>query len=103
MGLAEVTKEALYLRNLARSIGVTQTISTVIYCDNQSALALSKNNAKQHDRSKHIDVRFHIVREQTDVTYEHVKSCDNIADLMTKSLDRMRLRHLMDRLRGRVE
>jgi len=98
MALTEGTKEAIYLRNLSGSIGMIQSEPTIVYCDNQGALALSKNGGKQHNRSKHIDIRFHFIREQSDVTYEHVPSCDNVADFLTKSVGGILHKHLMDKL-----
>ena len=63
---------------------------TTIYCDNQGALALSKNDAKQHNRSKHTDVR-----EQSTISYEYVPSCDNVADFLTKSVGGTHHKQLM--------
>jgi len=89
MALTEATKEA-------KSIGMYQMNPTVVYCDNQGALALSKNGPKQHNRSKHIDIRFHFIGEQSNVTYQHVPTCDNVADFLTKSVGGIRHRHLMN-------
>jgi len=103
MALAEATKEALHLRHLTNSFGMPQLAPTVIFCDSQSAIALSKNNARQHDRSKHIDIRYHFIREQSDVIYEHIESANNLADILTKSLGAEQFKNFTDRLRGRVE
>ena len=43
MALAEATKEALHLRHLTDSLGMPQSNPTTVFCDNQGALALSKN------------------------------------------------------------
>jgi len=69
-----------------------------IFCDNRSAMELSKNNAKQHDRSKHIDVRYHFVREQTAIVFEHVPTSDNVADFLMKSLGPAKQKQLIDLL-----
>ena len=98
MALAEATKEALYLRSLLRSLGIFQPEITTVYTDNQGALALSKNSAKRHNRSKHIDIRFHFVREQSAVAYEHIPTCANIADILTKSVGGLQHKRLMDKL-----
>lgn len=58
--------------------------------DNQSAIALSKNPV-HHDRTKHIDVKFHFTREcieegRADIKF--VGTNDQLADLLTKALGR---------------
>ncbi|KAM1140054.1 hypothetical protein COP2_041331 [Malus domestica] len=69
-----------------------------IYVDNKSAIALAKNPVF-HDRSKHIDTRYHYIREcitRKDVQVEYVKSQDQVADIFTKPLkqeDFIRLRN----------
>ncbi|RXH88363.1 hypothetical protein DVH24_042434 [Malus domestica] len=61
---------------------------TEIYVDNKSAIALAKNPVI-HDRSKHIDTRYHYIREciaRKDVQVEYVKSQDQVTDIFTKPL-----------------
>jgi len=56
--------------------------------DNMSAIALSKNPVL-HDRSKHIDTKFHFIRECVDkgiILLEYANTQDQLADLMTKAL-----------------
>ena len=95
MALSEATREALYLRKLTGSLNLIQTTQTTIFCDNKGTLALTKSGAEQHQRTKHIDVRYHFVREQSEVTFEHVPSCDNVADFLTKSLGTVQHKHLL--------
>ena len=59
-----------------------------LYEDNQSAICLSKN-PQFHGRSKHIDVRYHFIRDETKRGTIQVKYCkteDMVADMMTKAL-----------------
>jgi hypothetical protein len=59
-----------------------------LFIDNQSAIELSKNPVF-HDRSKHIDTRYHYIRdciEQGMVSVDHVGIDDQLADILTKSL-----------------
>jgi len=65
MVLSKATKKALYRRKLTGSLNLMQTTQTTVYCDYQGTLALTKSNAKQHQRTKHINVRYHFVREQS--------------------------------------
>jgi len=60
----------------------------MIRVDNKSIIELAKNPVN-HERSKHIDVRFHFIREQVkegNVELEHVESRAQAADLFTKPL-----------------
>jgi transposase InsO family protein len=68
--------------------------------DNQSAISLSKNPVF-HDRSKHIDTRFHYLRENVEngrIEVEHVGTCDQLADILTKSLGRVKFCELCDKI-----
>ncbi|KAE8735609.1 hypothetical protein F3Y22_tig00000340pilonHSYRG00771 [Hibiscus syriacus] len=91
---------AIWLRNLLKEIGLIQEEPTKVYVDNKSAIALAKNPVF-HDRSKHIDIRYHYIREcvaRKDVEVEYVKSQDQVADIFTKPLtneDFLRLRNLL--------
>ena len=91
---------AIWLRNLLKELSMTQEEPTKICVDNKSAIALAKNPVF-HNRSKHIDTRYHYIREcitRKDVQLEYVKSQDQIADIFTKPLkqeDFVRLRNLL--------
>ena len=57
-------------------------------CDNQSAIALAKDN-KFHSRMKHIDIRYHFIREAVEdgnIVVNYIPTAENIADIFTKSL-----------------
>ncbi|CAJ2653193.1 unnamed protein product [Trifolium pratense] len=80
--------QAVWLRSILSYLLKNQKICTQIYCDNSSSIKLSKNPI-MHGRCKHIDVRFHFLRDLTkDGTIElkHCKSQDQLADIMTKPL-----------------
>ncbi|GKC93298.1 hypothetical protein Tco_1158740 [Tanacetum coccineum] len=64
-----------------------------IYCDNKSAIALCCNNV-QHSRSKHINIKFHFIKEQVEngvVELYFVNTEYQLADIFTKALDRERI------------
>ncbi|KAE8684024.1 hypothetical protein F3Y22_tig00111160pilonHSYRG00030 [Hibiscus syriacus] len=61
MAAAEAAKEALWLTGLVKELGVQQG-GVQLLCDNQSAIHLAKNQVYRA-RTKHIDVRFHKIRE----------------------------------------
>ena len=62
-GLAEISREVVYVKRLLTYMGFKLVKGSInVYCDNQSAIELSKN-AVFHKRSKHIDISFHFTRE----------------------------------------
>ena len=68
--------------------------------DNNGAMDLAKD-PKHHDRTKHIAIRHHFIREAIEnkaVVLEHVRTEDNVADVLTKSLARVKHEHHMDGL-----
>ena len=84
----ECVKEVVWLRNVLSHIGEEQNGLTTLYCGNQSAIRLVKN-PEFHHRAKHIDVKFHFVREKQeekviDAVYVHKDS--QLADIFTKSM-----------------
>jgi hypothetical protein len=65
-----------------------QKAGTVIFCDNSSSIKLSKNPIL-HGRCKHIDVRYHFLRDLNKdgvIELSFCKSQDQLADIMTKAL-----------------
>ncbi|KAH9671981.1 hypothetical protein KPL70_017541 [Citrus sinensis] len=91
---------AIWLRNLLKELSFVQEEPTEICVDNKSAIALSKNPVF-HDRSKHIDTRYHFIREciaRKEVQIKYVKLQDQAADIFTKPLkqeDFVRFRSLL--------
>lgn len=103
MALSDATKEMINLRSFCISLGITQPVSNVLYIDNQSAISLAKGDAIQHSRSKHIDIRYHFVREQTAISFEHISSKANIADCMTKPLGSIEHQHVLKLIGFQIE
>ncbi|GJW46450.1 hypothetical protein Tco_0078096 [Tanacetum coccineum] len=71
-----------------------------LYCDNKSAIALCCNNV-QHSRAKHIDVRYHFIKEQVEngiVELYFVRTKHQLADIFTKPLPRDRFNFLIKNL-----
>lgn len=79
---------AIWLRRMLKEIGLSESEATTIFVDNKSAQALARNPVF-HDRSKHIDTRYHFIREnimEKEIKLEYVKSADQVADNITKPL-----------------
>ncbi|GJS29475.1 hypothetical protein Tco_0490095 [Tanacetum coccineum] len=71
-----------------------------LYCDNKSAIALCCNNV-QHSRVKHIDIRYHFIKEQVEngiVELYFVRTEYQLANIFTKPLPRERFNFLIDKL-----
>lgn len=89
----EATKEAIWWRQFLEDLGYPQA-TTILYEDNQACILLSKN-PQSHSRTKHIQIRYHFVREKTDskeVFLQYVNTKDQLADMFTKNLPGCRLR-----------
>ncbi|GJU52413.1 retrovirus-related pol polyprotein from transposon TNT 1-94 [Tanacetum coccineum] len=71
-----------------------------MYCDNKSAISLCCNNV-QHSRSKHIDIRFHFIKEHVEngvIELYFVNTVYQLADIFTKALGRERIKFLINKL-----
>lgn len=80
--------QAIWLRNLLMQITGEFISPVVIYIDNKSAIDLAKNPVF-HGRSKHIDIRYHFIREcveRGDIIVNHVRTANQRADVLTKAL-----------------
>jgi hypothetical protein len=90
-GVANVVSETCWVRNLLCELHFPPQKATLVYCDNVSAVYLSTNPV-QHQRTKHIEIDIHFVREQVargQVRVLHVPSRFQIADIFTKGLPRI--------------
>ena len=90
MAACEATTEAMWLRGFLSDLGYQQERPTVIFGDNEGAVALTKND-RYHARTKHIDIRFHYIRERVKESSVEIKSKrtgEMIADMLTKPMTR---------------
>ncbi|GJS02720.1 ribonuclease H-like domain-containing protein [Tanacetum coccineum] len=87
-GVANAVAETCWLRNLLRELHTPLSSATLVYCDNVSAVYLSCNLV-QHQRTKHIEIDIHFVRDLVaagQVRVLHVPSRYQFADIFTKGL-----------------
>ena len=95
--MIEAIKEALWLRGIARELKLQDHV-IIVHCDNQSVVHLSKNQV-YHERTKHVDVKLHFVREtiakgavfMKKVSTEHTPS-----DMITKVLPTSKFFYCLD-------
>ena len=88
----------MWLRRLLGELTGVEAHPPALMVDNQPAIALAKNPVL-HDRSKHIDVKFHFLRDYVDrgqIVIEFVKTGRRLADVLTKPLRRLRLMELKE-------
>jgi len=90
MAVCSAAAEAIYLRALIGGLGYPQTAATIIYEDNQSAMALANAAINQwHPRTRHMDVRYKFVKERVrsnEVRLVYVRTVEQLADVLTKNL-----------------
>ena len=80
--------QSIWLRNVLQQVTGELMGPMTLYLDNKSAIDLAKNPVF-HGRSKHIDVRYHFIREcieRGEIIVKHVPSEAQRADILTKAL-----------------
>ena len=82
--------EGMWLRRLLSGLFECEVEATMVHCDNQSGIKLSKNPVF-HDRSKHIDIRYHFLRDcvqRGTIRLKYIQTDEQVADNFTKTLCR---------------
>jgi hypothetical protein len=104
MALAATTQESLFLTQLLHDIDMDcQYEPVTIFGDNQGAIALLKNPV-HHQRSKHIDIKYHFVRTEFNrgkINVVYLPSEDMVADIFTKPASRYKLGQFKDFVFGK--
>lgn len=88
--------QGVWLRNLLRQITDMGDAPVVIYVDNKSAIDLTKNPVFR-GRSKHIDIRYHFIRdciERGEINVKHVCTAEHRADVLTKAMQRTKFEEM---------
>ncbi|GKE45824.1 hypothetical protein Tco_1473108 [Tanacetum coccineum] len=104
--------QAVWLRRLLNDLHKEQQGSTIILCDNKATIAMTKNPAF-HNRTKHIDIRYHFIRTlaaKGEIVLKYCGTKEQVADVLTKSISIAQHAYLRKRLgvcsfesRGNVE
>ena len=102
IALSSATQEAMWLRQLFSDLikDFKMSTPTTIYEDNQSTICMARNN-QSHGRSKHVDIKYHFVREQVEretIKVIYCKSEEMTADILTKGLLNYQFKKLRTKL-----
>ncbi|CAM8952089.1 unnamed protein product [Rhodiola kirilowii] len=98
--IAFTATELIWLQQLLQELQAPLSPPPILLCDNLSATYMSANHVF-HQRSKHIKIDYHFVREQVDngsLIVRHVRSLDQIADIFTKAVGAARFATLRSKL-----
>lgn len=96
MAMSLCVQEVLWMRSMLKDLCCDQAGPTIILEDNQGAIGLAKNIGYQ-GRTKHVDIRYHFVREKVqskEILLQYVQTSMQLADIMTKALGTKRFNYL---------
>ncbi|KAJ4723712.1 Retrovirus-related Pol polyprotein from transposon TNT 1-94 [Melia azedarach] len=99
MALTETAKEGIWLKGLVSDLGLHHD-QAIVYCDSLSAICLAKDQV-HHERTKHIDVRYHFLRSEKRIKVNKVGTADNPTDMFTKLVPHSKFQHCLDLLNVR--
>ena len=87
-GIAKGLAELLWIRKLMFELGFPSKDAAELRCDNKAAISISENPV-QHDRTKHVEIDRHFIKEKLDsglISLPFVRSEDQWADILTKAV-----------------
>jgi hypothetical protein len=87
-GMVKGICELIWLRKLLAELGLNPKNEMKLYCDNKAAIDIS-HNPVQHDRTKHIEVDRHFIKEKLDshiISLPFIRSVEHVADILTKAV-----------------
>ena len=98
--MAQGICEGLWIYRVLKELRVTVDLPLKLYCDSKAAISIA-HNPVQHDRTKHIEVDRHFIKEKLDagiICLPFVTSNQQTADVLTKSLARPNFERLIGKL-----
>ena len=100
MAAAAATQEALWLRMILEELGISMSQPLLIHEDNNACIHFTEHPG-EHKRTKHINYRYHFVRERVqsgEIKFIPIDSKEQIADILTKTLEPGPFKTARDRL-----
>jgi hypothetical protein len=99
MALSDASRQISWIQNLYKEIGF-KIESTILCGDNQGAIFIGSNPTTEK-RTKHIDIRFHYIREcieEGKIILYYIPTKEQIADILTKNLSFDKFKYLRSKL-----
>ena len=90
MAATSAACQTVWLRRILADLKEKQDEATIMFCDNKSTIAMTKNPVF-HGRTKHIEIRHHFIRElvaKKEIKLEYRSTEEQVADIFTKALSR---------------
>lgn len=99
VALSSSIVEACFLKKILQDLKISELVERqiTIYEDNQSAVHIA--NSEENKRLKHIDVRYHYIKEKVKdgtIVLKHISSQEQLADLLTKPLGKLAFQRLRE-------
>ena len=101
VALSLCIQEILWLKSLIKEMGINYKWPITVFEDNQSAIAIAKNNGYQ-SRAKHIDIRHHFIREHVksqNIALQYIETKNQLADYLTKAIPTKQFQTLIEKSR----
>ena len=98
--LAHGICEGIWIKRILEELKFAQIMPIRIYCDNKAAISIA-HNPVLHDRTKHIEVDKHFIKEKIDagvICIPYLPTTEQIADVLTKGLPKLQFNKLTDKL-----
>ncbi|GJS76616.1 retrovirus-related pol polyprotein from transposon TNT 1-94 [Tanacetum coccineum] len=99
-GIARGITEVLWIRKLLTEIGYPPQEPSKVMSDNKATIQISENPV-QHDRTKHIEIDRHFIKEKLEaevITLPFIRSQDQLADILTKAVNERTLHECLGKL-----
>ena len=96
--------ELLWIRNVLRDLGIECATPMNLYCDNKAIIQIAQNHV-QHDRTKHVKVDRHFIKENLDekiIQFPFIQSESQLADMLTKAVSGKVFHGIIDKL-GKID
>ena len=97
--ISEAAREVFWFKKFVVELGVMPSDAIALHYDNYSAIALTE--LRSHQKSKHIERRFHIIREYLEKKFIEVQRVDstlNVADPLTKPLNQQKIKAHLEKM-----